>query len=186
MTPDPETSDTDPHGWQPPPGWRCLARGDLPGASVTDRLAAALSDVTGAGDMLLLSGELGAGKTHFARAFIRHAMGPAGQGAEVPSPSFTLVQTYATHRTEIWHADLYRLTSPDELPELGLDEAMEDALCLVEWPERLAPDWPETAVLLRLEAVRGASPDLRRIALWAPAGSEAGARVADAMGRVWA
>ncbi len=87
-----------------------------------------------AGDCLLLSGPVGAGKTHFARGVIQALTGPA---QEVPSPTFTLVQTYDSPRAEIWHADLYRLCHIDELVELGLEEAFDSAITLVEWPERL-------------------------------------------------
>lgn len=117
---------------------------------------------------ILLSGEVGAGKTHFARAFIRARQGEAAE--DVPSPTFTLVQTYADPRgTEIWHADLYRLSDPQEIDELGLSEAMESAICLIEWPDRL-PAPPPGAVTLALAhngdtrdlTVSGGPPDLPR------------------------
>jgi len=162
--------------WDSPPGWvrRALFRADTPGT--TDALARRLAEATEPGDTLLLSGELGAGKSHFARAFIRHALGPGLAETDIPSPSFTLVQTYETETGEIWHADLYRLGGPEESLELGLDEAMVTARCLIEWPERLAPDWPEAAVILRFEA----EPDddkARLIALWSKADGPAVRRV---------
>ncbi len=97
---------------------------------------------------LLLEGPVGAGKSHVARAAIRAL---AGAATEVPSPSFTLVQVYDTPEGEIWHADLYRLTDPAEVEELGLVGAMGQAIVLVEWPDRLAGLRPPDAVTLRLE-----------------------------------
>jgi len=116
----------------------------LPDPAATDALAARFAGRVGPGDALLLEGQIGAGKTHFARALIR-ALGVA---EDVPSPTFTLVQTYDAG-FEIWHADLYRLTHPDEAVELGLTEAFETALCLVEWPAKLGADRPEQALTLR-------------------------------------
>ena len=86
------------------------------------------------GDCLLLSGPVGAGKTHFARATIQELL---LEEEDVPSPTFTLVQTYPTRIGEVWHADLYRLGHVDELYELGLEEAFDKAVTLVEWPDRL-------------------------------------------------
>ncbi len=117
----------------------------LPDPAATDRLAQVLAPLLHAGDTLLLQGEIGVGKTHFARALI-HALAGA---QDVPSPTFTLVQTYEAADFDIWHADLYRLTHPDEAIELGLDEAFGVALCLVEWPERLGADRPKQALTLR-------------------------------------
>ena len=86
------------------------------------------------GDCLLLSGPVGAGKTHFARSVIQELL---VDFEDVPSPTFTLVQTYPTRLGEVWHADLYRLGHVDELYELGLDEAFDEAITLIEWPDRL-------------------------------------------------
>ncbi len=86
------------------------------------------------GDTLLLSGPIGAGKTHLVRAII-HAL--VGNDEEVPSPTYTLVQTYETPGATIWHADLYRLGDSSEVVELGLDEAMANDIVLIEWPDRL-------------------------------------------------
>lgn len=111
-----------------------LATLDLADADLTACLGRVMAAVLKPGDTLALQGPVGAGKTHFARAFIRARQGEAAE--DVPSPTFTLVQTYADPMgTEIWHADLYRLTHPDELAELGLDEAMQDSIVLVEWPD---------------------------------------------------
>ena len=121
----------------------------LPDPDATDRLARLMARHLRAGDTVLLSGPVGAGKSHFARALIRHHFGPS---QEVPSPSFTLVQTYQNDLVEIWHADLYRLTHPDEVTELGLSDAMTDAICLIEWPDRLGALQPTRPIHLRLTA----------------------------------
>ena len=130
------------------------------------------------GQSLLLDGPVGAGKTHFARAFIQARQGPAAE--EVPSPTFTLVQTYDDPLgTEIWHADLYRLGDPGEIAELGLEEAMAGAICLIEWPDRLER-LPEGAIWLRLSG-RGETRDLRL-----SGGGAALARAVARAGFVWA
>ncbi len=123
----------------------------LPDANATDALAQRLAPLLGTGDILLLSGPVGAGKTAFCRALIQTLQRDAGQPAEdVPSPTYTLVQTYRTGDFETWHADLYRLSDPDEVAELGLEEAFHTALCLVEWPERLGGVAPGDAIQLDL------------------------------------
>ncbi|RAP42260.1 tRNA (adenosine(37)-N6)-threonylcarbamoyltransferase complex ATPase subunit type 1 TsaE [Rhodovulum viride] len=128
--------------------------------ALADRLAAAL----GAGDTLLLDGPIGAGKTAFARALIQAAQTRAGLPPEdVPSPTFTLVQTYEAGPFEIWHADLYRLGHPHEVLELGLDEAFDLALCLIEWPDRLGDLAPADA--LRLTFGPGPSETARTLDL---------------------
>lgn len=93
------------------------------------------------GDVYCLAGPLGAGKTAFARAAIDAALRAEGRPEDIPSPTFTLVQTYEA-ACPIWHADLYRLTDPEEALELGLDEAFETAAVFIEWPERLGPFLP--------------------------------------------
>jgi tRNA threonylcarbamoyl adenosine modification protein YjeE len=171
----------DPDLADPPPGWRAGAQARLPSPEATEALAARLSALLRPGDTLLLQGQLGAGKSHLARAAIRALFGPGGERAEVPSPSFTLVQVYDTTVGEVWHADLYRLTDSHEAEELGLDAAMEEAICLVEWPDRLAPDWPEAAVCLRL-AADPADAEARSVTLIAPQGSALAARLLPALG----
>lgn len=104
------------------------------------------------GDVVLLSGDIGSGKTHFARSLIRHLQGRFGVVEDVPSPTFTLVQTYLAGDLEIWHCDLYRLASADEAVELGLEDAFAHALCLIEWPDRLGDLAPETACSLEFRA----------------------------------
>ena len=122
----------------------------LPTEDETARLGRLLADLLRPGDLLLLSGPIGAGKSHLARALIRQAL---GREEEVPSPTFTLVQTYATPTHEIWHADLYRLGHPDEVLELGLEQAFATAVCLVEWPDRLGGLAPAEALTLAFETV---------------------------------
>lgn len=100
----------------------------------TAQSAARLGTLLTPGDVILMSGDVGAGKTHFARALIQSLL---VEPEDVPSPTFTLVQTYTIPSAEIWHADLYRLTSTAEIEELGLSEAFETSICLVEWPDRL-------------------------------------------------
>lgn len=85
----------------------------------------------------MLSGPVGAGKTHFARSIIQAMMARDGDVEDVPSPTFTLVQVYETSVGEVWHTDLYRLSHVDEITELGLEDAFDTAITLVEWPDRL-------------------------------------------------
>ncbi|MFQ5984660.1 MAG: tRNA (adenosine(37)-N6)-threonylcarbamoyltransferase complex ATPase subunit type 1 TsaE [Alphaproteobacteria bacterium] len=99
----------------------------------TARLARRLARAARPGDMIGLSGDLGAGKTTLARAFL-NALGDRG---EVPSPAFTLVQGYDLGTVRVWHFDLFRLDRPEETVELGFEDALADGICLVEWPERL-------------------------------------------------
>lgn len=102
-----------------------------------------------AGDVILLHGDIGAGKSHFSRSLIQSVMDPV---EDVPSPTFTLVQTYDTQIGEIWHADLYRLSDVDETYELGLIEAFEEAICLIEWPDRLGDEAPKGALHITFAA----------------------------------
>ena len=104
----------------------------------TRRAGAALGLALRPGDAVLLEGPLGAGKSALARAAIRARTG----ADEVPSPTYTLVQTYEGPDAVLWHADLYRLSGPDEVAELGLDLAFAEDIALVEWPERLGPFRP--------------------------------------------
>jgi tRNA threonylcarbamoyladenosine biosynthesis protein TsaE len=116
----------------------------LIGQDATTACGAALAPYLRAGDSLLLSGPVGAGKSTFARAVIRTLTGNPQE--DVPSPSFTLVQTYDAPDLTIWHVDLYRLDGPGAVLELGLDAAVDNALCLIEWPERLGPLAPAGAL----------------------------------------
>ncbi|EPX77402.1 tRNA (adenosine(37)-N6)-threonylcarbamoyltransferase complex ATPase subunit type 1 TsaE [Litoreibacter arenae] len=116
----------------------------------TSTMARAFADLAMPGLCILLEGPVGAGKSFFARSVIQNLMARHGGVEDVPSPTFTLVQTYDLGPLEVWHADLYRLTNPDELIELGLDQAFETALCLIEWPDRLGGLHPKGAVTLNL------------------------------------
>lgn len=106
----------------------------VPDEDGTRLIAAQLAGVLSPGDVIALDGTLGAGKTAFARALINALPGPA---EDVPSPTFTLVQTYTRGDLDIWHFDLYRLEDPDEAYELGIEDAFADAVSLIEWPDRL-------------------------------------------------
>jgi len=108
---------------------------ELRDEAATAALAQRLASHLHVGDLIALSGDLGAGKTSFARALIRALSGPDGSLREVPSPTFTLVQSYETPVGRIHHFDLYRIQSPDELTEIGWDEALSDGIVLVEWPD---------------------------------------------------
>jgi tRNA threonylcarbamoyl adenosine modification protein YjeE len=131
-------------------GWTRRLR--LCDAAATAAFAAWIGTRVGPGDVLLLSGPIGAGKSHFARALIRSRLPAAEAASDIPSPTFTLVQTYVdAGGNEIWHADLYRLTSVDEVAELGLLDAFDTALCLVEWPDRLGSEAPSDALSLTFE-----------------------------------
>ncbi|WP_432448503.1 tRNA (adenosine(37)-N6)-threonylcarbamoyltransferase complex ATPase subunit type 1 TsaE [Aliiroseovarius marinus] len=115
-------------------------------ATDTQDFAIALAARLKPGDTILLEGQIGAGKTHFARAFIQSLLAAHGLMEDVPSPTFTIVQTYEAGGVEVWHADLYRLTHPDEVEELGLVDAFTSAICLVEWPDRLGELLPADAL----------------------------------------
>src|SRR5215470_13086350 len=112
---------------------------DLPDEAATAAFAARVSAVAAAGDIIALKGDLGAGKTTFARAFIR----AHGCEEEVPSPTFTLVQIYEVGPIAIWHFDLYRINSPDEAWELGIEDAFLEGISLIEWPDRLGSLLPQ-------------------------------------------
>ena len=105
----------------------------------TVALAVRLSAAVGPGDVIALSGNLGIGKSVFARAFIRAY---AGIAEEIPSPTFTLVQTYESDAAPLFHFDLYRLEAPEEVLELGIEEAFIEGISLIEWPDRLGPWMP--------------------------------------------
>ena len=118
----------------------------LPDEAATHGAGAALAAMLRPGDVVLLEGPLGAGKT----TLVRGLLAALGHEGEVPSPSFAIVQPYEDLDTPVWHVDLFRLESPGELEELGLDSLSESTL-LVEWPERAGENaWPE-ALRLALE-----------------------------------
>ena len=132
----------------------------LPSPEATCAFAQRFAPVLARGDALLLSGGIGAGKTHFARCVIR-ALQQAPE--DVPSPSFTLVQEYDTRAGPLWHADLYRLGGPEEILELGLVEAFDTAICIVEWPDRLQDMAPVDA--LSLHFADGPEDEARSVTL---------------------
>jgi tRNA threonylcarbamoyladenosine biosynthesis protein TsaE len=136
----------------------------LADAAATGAWGAALAPLLQPGDVVALSGPLGAGKTSFARATLA-ALGLEG---EAPSPSFPIVIAYDLPdvRLPLWHVDLYRIDDPDEIEELGLDEARLDAALLIEWPERMGRLLPADALRLAFEPM----PDGGRRLTWiAPA-----------------
>lgn len=128
--------------------WQCDF--DLPNPDATEDLARRIAPHLGAGDCILLEGEIGAGKSTFARALLTARLAQKGRIEDIPSPTFTLVQVYDLGDVEAWHFDLYRLGSPDDAIELGLDEALETAICLIEWPDRLGSETPRTALTIHL------------------------------------
>ena len=113
--------------------------------AMAQRLAAATTPTA----CILLEGPVGAGKSHFARGFIRSLL---IEPEDIPSPTFTLVQTYDLDSVELWHCDLYRLTDPGEIDALGLAEAYEEAITLIEWPDRLGADLPRDALVVSLQS----------------------------------
>ena len=125
--------------------------------SETEAIAAATACKADKGDIYLLEGNLGAGKSVFARAFIRHL---CGAETEVPSPTFTLVQTYDSPKGPIWHFDLYRLNDPDEIYNIGWEEALANGVVLVEWPSRLGALKPKNAQTISIETL---GPESRTI-----------------------
>lgn len=117
----------------------------LPDARATDALGMQLSTLLTTGDCVLLEGDLGAGKSTLARAIIQTAL---KSNEPVPSPTFTLTAHYETESTFYVHADLYRMSGPEELEETGLDEAFQEAVTLVEWPDRLGDSQPVDALMI--------------------------------------
>jgi tRNA threonylcarbamoyladenosine biosynthesis protein TsaE len=132
---------------------------ELTDLAATEALAASVAAVARTGDAILLEGPLGAGKSAFARAFLRAAAADAA--LEVPSPTFTLVQSYATPRFLAHHYDLWRLDGPEALAELGWDVALAD-LVMVEWPDRLGPLRPLEALTITFMPLSG---EARRVVI---------------------
>lgn len=132
----------------------------LPDEAATAALAADLATHAVEGDVLALWGDLGLGKTAFARAFVAAR---AGTAVTVPSPTFTLLQTYDLPGGAVWHYDLYRLAAPDDVWELGFEEGLVSAISLVEWPQRLGDLLPSDR--LDVELAPGDTPVARRVAL---------------------
>lgn len=114
--------------------------------SDTARLGRLLAGISQKGDIFALHGTLGMGKSVLSRAFIQHYLGTV----DVPSPTFTLLQTYETPDFDIYHFDLYRLKDPDEIFELGMEEAMYTGVCLIEWPEKMGGYLPKRAITVKI------------------------------------
>lgn len=121
------------------------------------RLGQALAVHLKPGHVVLLSGPIGAGKSHIARAILRDL----GVSEDIPSPTFTLVQTYHVEALEIWHADLYRLSHVDEVAELGLLDAFETSVVLIEWPDLLVNELPKAALSISISL--GSDENTRQI-----------------------
>jgi tRNA threonylcarbamoyladenosine biosynthesis protein TsaE len=132
---------------------------NLPDEKATEAFAARLAAVARRSDVIALHGELGAGKTCLARAFIR----ARGGDENVPSPTFTLVQTYELPGGTVWHFDLYRLRAPEEAWELGIEDAFHDGISLIEWPERLGALLPARCLVVSLDFAE--MPGARRATL---------------------
>jgi tRNA threonylcarbamoyladenosine biosynthesis protein TsaE len=128
----------------------------LADAAATAALAARVAPLARPRDVIALGGELGTGKTHFARAFIRTLAEP---DEEVPSPTFSLVQTYDTAAGSVWHFDLYRIRRPEEALELGIEDALAEGIVLIEWPDRLGALLPPERLDVMLAP--GTGPDAR-------------------------
>jgi|AntRauTorcE11897_2_1112592.scaffolds.fasta_scaffold00486_6 tRNA threonylcarbamoyl adenosine modification protein YjeE len=124
-----------------------------------DRLAQRLVSAIAPGDVILLIGDLGAGKTQFAKFLINAA---STIHTEVPSPTFTLVQTYDTAKGEIWHFDLYRIEDEAEIEATGWDEALSHGISIVEWPDRLGRYLPKTRLEIHITI---ADDDSRTVSL---------------------
>lgn len=122
----------------------------------TADFGASLAAVLRVSDVVALEGPLGAGKTTLARGLI----GAFAGAAAVPSPTFTLVETYSGAAGELWHFDLYRLEKPVDVWELGLEDALEDGIILMEWPDRIAGLLPENALRLELAILDGGARQL--------------------------
>lgn len=132
----------------------------LPSPESMDAFAGRVASLSKTGDVIALSGELGTGKTRFARAFIRARL---GRPEDVPSPTFTLAQRYGAGADVIWHFDLYRLGDPSELGELGIEDAVVEGMVLIEWPERL--DRPLSPDSLEIRIAFAGDSEARHVTL---------------------
>jgi tRNA threonylcarbamoyladenosine biosynthesis protein TsaE len=130
--------------------------------SGTARVAERVARAAVSGDVIALHGDLGSGKTAFARAFIRTLTSAA---EEVPSPTFTLVQTYQAGAGTIYHFDFYRIEDPDEAWEIGIEEAFAGGIALIEWPERLGSLLPVDRLDVRLGIPPAGDENTRRVTL---------------------
>lgn len=135
----------------------------LDGPDVTEALGARLAGCVRAGDVIALRGDLGAGKTTLARGLVRTLTGKPDD--VVPSPTFTLVQTYDTPAGLLWHFDLYRIEDPREVWALGLEEALATGISLIEWPERAESVLPEDRLDIGLTMTMVGGEDSRQAEL---------------------
>ena len=129
----------------------------LAGQAETEALGARIAAGLRVGDTITLEGDLGAGKTVLARAILRSL----GVAEDVPSPTFTLVQTYETPTLVVRHYDLYRIENASELDELGLEDALDEGAALIEWPDRAASRIASDALSITLETVSEAARNVR-------------------------
>jgi len=129
----------------------------------TEVLARWIAEVLPTRALVFLQGDLGAGKTSFARALIRTLSGDVD--LPVPSPTFTLLQHYDTAQGPVWHFDLYRLQDPEEIFELGWEDALAAGRVLVEWPERLGPHAPVDHFTITLKRGEPDAPTSRIMTL---------------------
>ncbi|MBT6566291.1 MAG: tRNA (adenosine(37)-N6)-threonylcarbamoyltransferase complex ATPase subunit type 1 TsaE [Candidatus Puniceispirillum sp.] len=141
---------------------------DVQNLAATERLGQFLSQELAAGDVIALQGPLGAGKSALARAMISKL---CPHEADIPSPTFTLVQTYdMPDGTPLWHLDLYRIDTPEDAIELGIEDAFLDAVCLIEWPERLGTLLPDSCLSIHINPVGDAlDSQMRQVEINAPA-----------------
>ena len=147
-----------------------LGRIDIASASLMEEFGARLAACAGAGAVIGLSGELGVGKSTLARGLVTAALAATGNPPEeIPSPTFTLVQHYPFPSKDdpnraLWHMDLWRLESPDEIRELGLEEALGRHAAVIEWPERITPLLPDHTLLVDI-AFHPDDPERRSVNL---------------------
>ncbi|MDB2390961.1 tRNA (adenosine(37)-N6)-threonylcarbamoyltransferase complex ATPase subunit type 1 TsaE [Alphaproteobacteria bacterium] len=142
---------------------------DLHDLAATERLGQFLSEDLQAGDVIALHGQLGVGKSVLARALISTL---CPNEVDIPSPTFTLVQTYAMpDGTPLWHLDLYRIETPEDAIELGIEDAFLDAVCLIEWPVRLGVMLPDDCLSLHIYHADDAINNhmMRQVEIIAPA-----------------
>jgi tRNA threonylcarbamoyladenosine biosynthesis protein TsaE len=147
---------------------------DLPNEAATQALGRAIAAALRSGEAVCLWGPLGAGKSTLARALVRALTTP---DEEVPSPTFTLVQFYEGARLNVAHFDLYRLSSPDEAYEIGLDEALDEGAAVIEWPERLEGRLPRDrldVVITLTDVSEGRAARLTPFGAWEGRGLEFG------------
>lgn len=147
------------------PGLAAMIDVPLPDLAATRALARRLAPHLAVGDVVALAGDLGAGKTAFARFLIAamaetHGAPPPG---EVPSPTFTLVQTYDTGGPPVWHLDLYRLEVPEDAVELAIEEGFATAVTVIEWPDKLGALLPDDRLDLAFARAGGDGGDARRV-----------------------